>query len=176
MNSPENQKEVHHRTPGSPGHPVSAVDRDAAVTKWSYDFTVFIPTYNRAYVLERTLDSVAQQSYRNLETLIIDDGSTDGTTDLIRSLEKKFDFPIVYHWQRNQGGHAAHNRAIMVAKGKFFIRLDSNDAVSRLNRGVAYKLQGNKVEAATDLEKAITLSDESKLIEMARKQLKELSR
>ncbi len=129
MNSPENQKEVHHRTPGSPGHPVSAVDRDAAVTKWSYDFTVFIPTYNRAYVLERTLDSVAQQSYRNLETLIIDDGSTDGTTDLIRSLEKKFDFPIVYHWQRNQGGHAAHNRAIMVAKGKFFIRLDSNDSL-----------------------------------------------
>ena len=60
-------------------------DRLTSVTEWSYDFTVFIPTFNRAHVLPRTLESVAQQTYRSFETLIIDDGTTDGTDDLVRS-------------------------------------------------------------------------------------------
>ena len=55
------------------------------------------------------------------------------------------------------------------------IKLDPNDAIACLNRGVAYKLQGNKSEAIADFEKAITLSDNPRLIEMAKQQLKELS-
>ena len=56
------------------------------------------------------------------------------------------------------------------------IKLDPNDAIARLNRGVAYKLQGNKAEATADFEKAITLSDNPRSIEMAKQQLKELSK
>ncbi len=97
--------------------------------KYNYDFTIFIPTFNRAHVLPRTLESVARQTYRNFETLIIDDGSTDGTDDLVRSLKRDFDFPIVYHWQPNQGHLAAHNHALTLARGEFFIRLDSNDSL-----------------------------------------------
>ncbi|MCJ7499996.1 glycosyltransferase family 2 protein [bacterium] len=94
-----------------------------------FDFTVFIPTFNRAHVLPRTLESVARQTYRNFETLIIDDGSTDGTDDLVKSLKRDFDFPIVYYWQPNQGHQAAHNHALTLARGELFIRLDSNDSL-----------------------------------------------
>jgi glycosyltransferase involved in cell wall biosynthesis len=104
-------------------------DGNDSRTKWKCDFTVFIPTFNRAHVLPRTLESVARQTYGNFEILIIDDGSTDGTDDLVRSMKRDYDFPIVYHWQPNQGHLAAHNLAITLARGKFFIRLDSNDTL-----------------------------------------------
>ncbi|MBA7633687.1 hypothetical protein ES703_41258 [subsurface metagenome] len=56
------------------------------------------------------------------------------------------------------------------------IRLDPNDAVACLNRGVAYKLQGNEAEAIADFEKAVTLSDNPQLIKQAKQQIKELSK
>ncbi len=55
------------------------------------------------------------------------------------------------------------------------MELNPNDAVSYLNRGIAYKLQSNKAKATADFEKTITLSSNPRLIEMARQQLKELS-
>ena len=55
------------------------------------------------------------------------------------------------------------------------IKLDPSDAVAYLNRGTAYKLQGNTAEATADLEKAITLSENPRLIEMASKQIQEIS-
>ncbi len=55
------------------------------------------------------------------------------------------------------------------------IKLDPSDAVAYLNRGTAYKLQGNTAEAAADLEKVITLSENPRLIEMASKQIQEIS-
>ena len=56
------------------------------------------------------------------------------------------------------------------------IKLDSEDVVSRLNRGVAYKLQGNEAEARADFEKAIALSNNPRVIDMAKQQLRELSK
>ena len=56
------------------------------------------------------------------------------------------------------------------------IRLDPNDAVVYVNQGVAYKLQGNEAEAIANFEKAVTLSDNPQVIEMAKQQIEELSR
>ncbi|MFC1958651.1 hypothetical protein ACFLV6_01880, partial [Chloroflexota bacterium] len=56
------------------------------------------------------------------------------------------------------------------------INLDSEDSVSRLNRGVAYKLQGNEAEATVDFEKAVALSDNPQVIKMAKQHLRELSK
>ncbi|MFO7685767.1 MAG: glycosyltransferase family 2 protein [Desulfobacterales bacterium] len=91
------------------------------------EFTVFIPTFNRAHTLERALQSIAEQTFRDFEVVIIDDGSTDNTAQLIQKWQKKGDFPIHYHWQENQGKHVAHNRAVERARGFFFVLLDSDD-------------------------------------------------
>ena len=90
-------------------------------------FTIFIPTYNRAYTLGRALQSISEQSFKDFEVLIIDDGSSDNTHELVEGWKKREIFPIRYHWQRNQGKHVAHNNAVKRARGYFFVLLDSDD-------------------------------------------------
>lgn len=92
-------------------------------------FTVFIPTFNRSRILDRTLESVAAQTYRDFEVVIIDDGSEDDTRQLVQRWQKRADFPLRYYWQENQGKFAAHNNAIACASGYFFVLLDSDDTL-----------------------------------------------
>ncbi len=87
--------------------------------------SVIIPTFNRAYCLPRTLDSALQQTHRNVELVITDDGSTDGTEALVAEYAKKH--RIVYRYQTNQGVSAARNRALEVASGDYVALLDSDD-------------------------------------------------
>jgi glycosyltransferase involved in cell wall biosynthesis len=129
MSTGNNRKTADPQVPVLSGNRTAATDGETRSLEYDYDFTVFIPTYNRAYVLRRTVESIASQTYRNFEVLIIDDGSTDGTDELVRTLRMELGIPIVYHWQQNQGHLAAHNHAISLAKGRFFIRLDSNDCL-----------------------------------------------
>jgi glycosyltransferase involved in cell wall biosynthesis len=91
-------------------------------------FTVFTPTYNRAHTLHRVYDSLCAQTLRDFEWLVIDDGSTDGTAELIVNWAKSADFPIRYFKQEHSGRHIAHNSAIREARGQFFLPLDSDDA------------------------------------------------
>ena len=70
-------------------------------------FTVFTPTYNRAHTLHRVYDSLCAQTLRDFEWLVIDDGSTDGTADLIANWAKSADFPIRYFKQEHSGRHGA---------------------------------------------------------------------
>jgi glycosyltransferase involved in cell wall biosynthesis len=90
-------------------------------------FTIFIPTYNRAHTLPRALASIEQQTFRDFEVLIIDDGSTDDTRELIEQWRQRVDFPVIYHWQENQGKNGAHNAALPLAHGFFTVNLDSDD-------------------------------------------------
>ena len=92
------------------------------------DFTVFTATYNRAHLLHRVYQSLLAQTFRDFEWLVIDDGSTDGTESLIRRWRAEADFPIRYFFQRNQGKHVACNRAVDLARGRFFLPLDSDDS------------------------------------------------
>ena len=92
------------------------------------EFTVFTATYNRAHLLHRVYGSLLAQTFRDFEWLVIDDGSTDDTESLIRKWCSEADFPIRYHYQRNQGKHVACNRAVGRARGRFFLPLDSDDA------------------------------------------------
>jgi len=91
-------------------------------------FTVFTPTYNRAHTLHRVYESLCVQTLRDLEWLIVDDGSTDGTTALVEQWCRVSNFPIRFIAQPHAGKHIAHNRAIREARGQFFIILDSDDA------------------------------------------------
>jgi glycosyltransferase involved in cell wall biosynthesis len=91
-------------------------------------FTVFTPTFNRAHTLHRVYESLKKQTYRNFEWLIIDDGSTDNTYELVKKWEQEADFPIRYFWQENKGKHVAFNRGVQDARGDFFLPFDSDDA------------------------------------------------
>ena len=91
-------------------------------------FTVFTPTYNRADTLGRVRDSLEAQTFRDFEWLIVDDGSTDGTGQLVERWRRTTRFPIRYLYQSNAGKHVAFNRAVREAKGALFLTLDSDDA------------------------------------------------
>lgn len=89
--------------------------------------TIFTPTYNRGYTLKRLYDSLARQSDMRFEWLIIDDGSSDNTEILIKSLiEITNKFKIRYFKQDHKGKPSAQNLAIDFSEGEYFVTCDSN--------------------------------------------------
>lgn len=93
-------------------------------------FTIFIPAYNRADLLPRAFASIEAQKFTDFEVLIIDDGSTDRTRDVINRWQDRIDIPIRYHWQENRGKPSAHNAALDIVRGEFTVILDSDDALA----------------------------------------------
>jgi glycosyltransferase involved in cell wall biosynthesis len=89
-------------------------------------FTIVIPTYNRAHLISKAIDSVITQTFENWELIIVDDGSTDNTKELILGYQKK-DLRIKYIYQENAERSAARNNGIENAKGEFICFLDSDD-------------------------------------------------
>src|SRR4051794_8264941 len=92
--------------------------------------STIIPTYNRADLLVRALDSVAAQGYRPIEVVIIDDGSTDNTVDVVRERTpylKSRGIDVLFHQQQNQKAPKARNVGMKMARGSLFAFLDSDD-------------------------------------------------
>lgn len=89
--------------------------------------TVFTPTYNRAYCLKNCYDSLKNQTCKDFVWLIIDDGSTDGTEQLVQEWIKEKQIEISYHWQKNQGMHGAHNTAYQLIETELNVCIDSDD-------------------------------------------------
>lgn len=90
--------------------------------------TVFTPTYNRAYIIHELYNSLLRQSFLDFEWLVIDDGSTDNTKDIIFNwIQEKPPFPIRYFYQENGGKCRAINRALDLAQGELFFTVDSDD-------------------------------------------------
>jgi len=88
--------------------------------------SVVIPAYNRRKFIGEAVDSVLAQTYRNLEVIVVDDGSTDGTGDFLK--EKYAGEPrFRYLWQKNAERSAARNAGIQAANGEFVAFLDSDD-------------------------------------------------
>ncbi|WP_440996102.1 glycosyltransferase family 2 protein [Arhodomonas sp. SL1] len=94
-------------------------------------FSVLIPSYNRARLLERALESLAVQTERDFEVIIIDDGSRDDTQSVIRRWRERGEFPISDHCQENGGKHAAHNAGLDLLRGELTIILNSDDCMTR---------------------------------------------
>lgn len=88
--------------------------------------SVVIPTYNRAYCLRRTLESVFAQTHRRLEVLLVDDGSTDGTAALAEEIGRN-EPRLRYLRQANAGVCAARNLGLETARGEYIALLDSDD-------------------------------------------------
>lgn len=86
--------------------------------------SIIIPSYNRKKMLQRAVSSVVNQSYNNWELVIVDDGSTDGTSAYIKALNHK---QIVYIYQENSGRSSARNKGVSSATGTYICFLDSDD-------------------------------------------------
>ncbi|MGE8204558.1 glycosyltransferase family 2 protein [Heyndrickxia sp. NPDC080065] len=89
--------------------------------------TVFTPTFNRAYCLEKCYQSLLRQTSMDFIWLVIDDGSTDGTKTLVNSWIEENLIEIKYIWQENKGMHGAHNTAYKIIDTELNICIDSDD-------------------------------------------------
>lgn len=90
--------------------------------------TVFTPTYNRGYTLHLVFNSLLQQSFTDFEWLIVDDGSTDNTAELVEQWQAQADFPVRYIRKENGGKHTAMNQGILAAQGQWLLVFDSDDS------------------------------------------------
>ncbi len=92
--------------------------------------TVFTPTFNRAHKLSRVFESLQQQTFKDFEWVIVDDGSTDNTSEVVDNYKiLANDFNIIYYRQQNAGKHIAINKGVKLAQGVFFHIADSDDAI-----------------------------------------------
>ncbi len=84
--------------------------------------SVIIPTYNRGWIIEEAIESVLSQIFTDFELIVVDDGSTDNTPDILKSYPE-----IKVIRQKNRGVSAARNTGVKASKGKFVAFLDSDD-------------------------------------------------
>lgn len=111
--------------------------------------SVIVPAFNRRHTIGRALRSVAEQTYRPIEIIVVDDCSTDGTAEAVSELDLDLEVKLIRH-PANQGGSAARNTGIAAARGDYVAFLDSDDrwlprktelqveAMERLGAGAAY--------------------------------------
>lgn len=99
--------------------------------------SIVIPTFNRAALVGEAISSVLGQSYSNFELIVVDDGSTDSTAEVVNSFS---DRRLIFLSQENKGRSAARNRAITFARGKYIAFLDSDDLYlpGKLERQIDY--------------------------------------
>src|SRR5260370_7766570 len=94
---------------------------------YRYVFTVFTPTFNRSQTLARVYESLRLQTFRDFEWLVVDDGSADGTRELIENWQTESLFPIRYIYQENQGNPTAFTRCVRESHVALFLTLHSHD-------------------------------------------------
>jgi glycosyltransferase involved in cell wall biosynthesis len=85
--------------------------------------SVIIPTYNRGWILKEAIESVQFQTYRNFELIIVDDGSTDNTREVLEEFKEE----LVVIRQKNKGVSAARNKGVSFSRGTLIAFLDSDD-------------------------------------------------
>ena len=92
--------------------------------------SIITPTYNRANLLQRAFDSVRNQTFTNWEYIIIDDGSTDNTEEIVTAFMNKENHPIMYIKKENGGVHTARNLGYKNSRGELITNLDSDDELT----------------------------------------------
>ncbi|MGL4947474.1 MAG: glycosyltransferase family A protein [Cetobacterium sp.] len=104
--------------------------------------TVFTPTYNREKTLNRLYLSLKNQTIKNFEWVIVDDGSTDNTEQLIEKFKKQEEFPIIYKKIKNGGKMKAVNIGVSLASKELFFIVDSDDYLNE--KAIENILEENK--------------------------------
>ncbi|WP_294561629.1 glycosyltransferase family A protein [uncultured Traorella sp.] len=89
--------------------------------------SIIIPVYNSEQYLARCIESILCQSYQNFEIILINDGSTDHSEDIIKSYITRFPEKFKYEFQKNSGAPVARNKGIDIAHGDYITFVDSDD-------------------------------------------------
>lgn len=89
--------------------------------------TIFTPSYNRKHTLPKLYESLKNQTSKDFLWLIVDDGSIDGTEDLVKSWQEENVIQIQYFYQQNAGKMQAHNKGVLETNTELFVCVDSDD-------------------------------------------------
>jgi glycosyltransferase involved in cell wall biosynthesis len=89
--------------------------------------SIIVPTYNRAHLIGRAIQSVLNQTYQDFELIVVDDGSADNTEEVVKEFQKKDERIIYIRQEKNKGAAAARNTGIKAAKGEYIAFQDSDD-------------------------------------------------
>lgn len=89
--------------------------------------SVLMPTYNRAHRVQAAIDSILNQTYKDFEFIIVNDGSSDKTADVLNTIKNKDKRIIVLTNTENKGITFSLNRALKIARGKYIVRMDDDD-------------------------------------------------
>ena len=111
--------------------------------------SIIIPVYNTEKYIQETVESVLNQTYKNIEIIAVNDGSSDQSLQILESLKSKSSIKIIIHNQSNQGQTKSRNNGVELAKGKFLLFLDSDDRID-----------------PTYIEKCVTLLNQKKSIDL----------
>ncbi|VEH39594.1 PGL/p-HBAD biosynthesis glycosyltransferase Rv2957/MT3031 [Fusobacterium varium] len=83
--------------------------------------TIFTPVYNRKDTLLRLYESLKRQTVKEFQWIVVDDGSTDGTKELMADFTREEAVDIIYEYQENSGKMRAVNRGVQLAQGEYFL-------------------------------------------------------
>ena len=115
--------------------------------------SIITPTYNRASFIEETINSILNQDYKNIEYIIIDDGSTDNTQEILNKYKDK----VIIYSQKNRGEAAAVNKGFSLAKGEIIGVINSDDPIYRdaVSKIIEYFLKFKDIPIIYPIIKAI---------------------
>lgn len=121
------------------------------------DVSVVLPTYNRGNLLPAALDSILNQTYKNFEFIIIDNGSTDNTAALLKSYQQTDKRIKIITLPDNRGISAARNLGNAKARGKYIVIMDSDDISlpNRLEKQIRFMEENPKMAAASSWKKEL---------------------
>ena len=127
--------------------------------------SVIVPTYNASHTLGETIESVLAQSFSDLELIIVDDGSTDRTQDIVSEYKHK-DERITYVRQINSGVSAARNKGVEIAKGKYISIIDADDLWDehKLEKQISVMEAAEDTIVLTGIRRFQSIEDEGKKV------------
>ena len=126
--------------------------------------SIVVPSYNHASYIEKCIESIIEQDYENYELIVIDDGSTDNSRDILSSLQKKYDFYLEFN--ENQGLAKTLNRGFKeIAKGKYFAICASDDYWLPKKLTSQVEFLENNPNFGMVYGKVITIDENDKIIE-----------
>src|SRR5574344_2226596 len=94
-----------------------------------YELSIIMPVYNVAHYLDRSIRSILVQSFQNFELIAVDDGSSDGSSDILDNYAREDERIVVLH-EPNRGVSAARNTALQLFKGKYLTFVDPDDFIA----------------------------------------------
>ncbi len=127
-------------------------------------FSILIPVYNRGKLITETIDSVLNQSYNDFEIIVVDDGSSDDSLEVLKGYGDK----IVLLQQKNSGPEVARNLAAANAKGEYFVFLDSDDLLLEWALETYAKIISKFDQPALVLGKLFAYRNENELLSLSK--------